>query len=151
MAFVICSGILLVLGVLIGNRAGAEAGERASSTRQYWLLNLAVLAALVIVIAVLGLFQLLLFEALAMGLAVGAIAGLKFGFGESVGPWKTFDRYFNVNRAHRDAASSGAGERRRARRRAGEAPPDVISVAPEADDGREAASDAPGGKRAKRK
>ena len=47
------------------------------------------------------------------------------GFGESVGPWKLLDRFFDVNRR---------SEARRGRRRAGaqaqpEKAPDLISVA----------------------
>ena len=67
--------------------------------------------------------------AIDLGLLVGCIAGLKMGFGESTGPWKVLDRFFNVNRAHREAARTGAGEARRRRRRNHEKAPDLISVA----------------------
>ena len=44
-----------------------------------------------------------------IGLLAGCIAGLKMSFGESVGPWKKLDSYFNVNRSHREASASGKG------------------------------------------
>ena len=128
MAFFICSAVLLVLGVLIGYRIGSELGGRAESTRQYWACNVGIAAACVLAIAVLGLVGLVLFEAVALGVLAGGVAGLKMAFGESAGPWKSHDRYFDVNRSHREAAG-GKGAERRARRRRGEAPPDVISVA----------------------
>ena len=58
----------------------------------------------------------------------GAIAGLKMGFGESVGPWKWLDNFMDVNRRHRKVAEKGNGEAYRRRRKTGEAGPNLISV-----------------------
>lgn len=128
MAFFIASAVLLVLGILIGQRVGSELGQRAETSKQYWLWNLAVVAGGIVAIAVLGLMTLVLFEAVALGFIAGGVVGLKLAFGESSGPWKAHDRFYNVNKGHQEAAKGGKGAARRRRRRTGEAAPDLISV-----------------------
>lgn len=128
-AFYVCMLLLFVFGVYIGFLLGSELGKRAVTTADYWKMNGAA-----VVVAVLLSFILagvpLLYGAI-IGLLAGCIAGLKMSFGESVGPWKKLDSYFNVNRSHREASASGKGEERRRRRKTGEAGPDLISVAPD--------------------
>lgn len=131
MAFLVCAVILFVLGVLIGQRAGSELGAKAVTKRDYWLANAGVALGGAIAVAVFGLLTLVLLEALAFGFIAGGIVGLKLAFGESVGFWKAHDRFYNVNRRHREAAEKGTGEKRRRARRRGEEPPAVISVTPD--------------------
>ena len=55
---------------------------------------------------------------LVIGLMAGAVAGLKLGFGESVGPWKFVDKTFRANKDQLRRAKDGkrAEAVRRARR-----------------------------------
>ena len=76
--------------------------------------------------AVLTLIPLL--AAVPLGLLGGCLAGLKMGCGESVGPWSWVDRFFNVNRGHRESTTSGTGAARRKRRSTGAPEPDLMSV-----------------------
>ena len=125
-AFFVCALLLLLFGLYIGFSLGSALGERATSTADYWKLNAgAVIVTVLLSFVFAGLP--LLYGAI-IGLLAGCIAGLKMGFGESSGPWRVLDRFYNINRAHREAAESGAGKRRRRRKREGGAAPDLISV-----------------------
>ena len=131
-AFIICFALIFVFSMYIGFTLGTWVGERTETARSYWLWNLAGVAVAVAVTPFLAALPLLF--ATPLGLLAGFIAGLKMGFGESVGPWAVLDRFFNVNRAHRQTTERGTGAARRRRRRRGEAAPDVISVASDARD-----------------
>lgn len=126
-AFIICFLILFLFSIYLGFAVGDWAGRRALSGRAYWLYNLA--AVLICVLATALIPWPAMLYATPLGLLAGALVGLKMGYGESTGPWKLLDRFFNVNRAHRETTRTGAGAARRARRRAGEQEPDLISVA----------------------
>ena len=130
-AFIISFVVLFVFCVYVGFSVGNTVGERTVTTREYWGLNVAVIAVCMLVTAMLGALPLL--YAVPVGLMAGGITGLKMGFGESVGPWAFIDRFFNINRAHRDTTKGGVGEARRRRRREGASAPDVISVTTDTD------------------
>lgn len=127
-AFMICFLLLFLFSIYLGFIIGNGLGERALSTRAYWLWHLAMVAACIVLTVLFSPF--LLLAVTPLGLLGGSIAGLKMGFGESVGPWKLLDRFFNVNRAQRWAARTGSAARARKRRRTGESAPDLISVTP---------------------
>lgn len=127
-AFIICAALVLIFGIVIGNRIGQELGEHVVTTRSYWLCNAGALVAGILLVAVLGVLGLALIQPGVLGLMAGAIVGLKMSFGESVGPWRVLDRALNVNRAHRETAERGTGPERRRRRASGEAAPQLISV-----------------------
>lgn len=125
-AFIIVSLVLFLFSVYIGFTVGQAAGAKVPSTRAYWMANGAAIVAAVLLTLILS--QLPLLYAAIVGLLAGVIAGLKMGFGESVGPWRKHDEAFNVNRAQRDAADKGTAAARRRRRSAGEREPDLIST-----------------------
>lgn len=140
MDVIIVTMLFGVLGIVIGWKVGSVWGSLAGTDRQYWMRNLAVVLvgiALSAVVAATGLTTLM---GLTVGLIGGSIAGLKMGFGKSVGVWQKHDRYFRVNKEHMKASdaaqrarSEGMTERQRAER-------DLMSVAPDAgsDDGSDA-------------
>lgn len=125
-AFIILSIILFVFSIYIGFQIAHATGKFAVTIADYWKMNAAAIVVAVIAAAVVASLPLL--YSVVIGLLAGYIVGLKMVFGESTGPWKVHDAAFNVNRSHRDTAARGGGEERRARRRAGEGAPDVISV-----------------------
>lgn len=125
-AFIICFALLFVFSIYIGFAIGNRAGEHALTNRAYWLYNAAAVAICVFVTAFVPLPAML--YATPLGLLAGALMGLKMGFGESIGPWKLVDRFYDRNRAHQRATETGSGRARRERRRAGEREPDLISV-----------------------
>ncbi len=133
-AFYICGLLLLLFGVYIGFAIGSSLGERAETNAEYWKMNAAA-----IVVAVLLSFILsglpLLYGAI-IGLLAGCIAGLKMSFGESTGPWAVLDRFFNINKGHRESTEKGTGAARRRRKRTGEKEPDLISVSGDRSSGR---------------
>jgi hypothetical protein len=63
-----------------------------------------------------------------IGVIGGVVAGLKLGFGESVGPWKFHDRYLRVNKdqLERSEDSKKAQATRDARAKGEE--PELMSV-----------------------
>ena len=129
-AIAIVGLMLLLFGLVIGVRVGEELSKRCITTRQYWLTNLAVFAAGVVCSAVVIAIGLVVGSAIVIGLLGGTIAGLKFGFGESTGPWKVHDKAFKVNKAQVAAAESGRAEENRRRRAEGGPEPELMSVAP---------------------
>ncbi len=127
-AFVVCWVVLLVFGVTVGYKLGVDAGEKALTSRDYWLRNLAALGIGIFVVALFGLIGLSLLQSVAYGAIAGSLTGLKLGFGESVGPWRKHDEFFNVNKRQRAATDSGKGAARRRRKHTGEDEPQLMSV-----------------------
>lgn len=125
-AFAILFILLFVFSIYIGFLLGSAAGERAVSSREYWVFNIAGVVVAMILTALLTLIPLL--AATPLGLLAGWIAGLKIGFGESVGPWKAHDRFLRVNRSQREPGQVEAARKHRRRTRSGESAPDLISI-----------------------
>lgn len=126
-SFLILFIILFLFSVYIGFLIGNEVCvKKVVTKRDFWIANIAGIV-IVLVVSLFLSFVPLLYAA-AFGALAGCIAGLKMSFGESVGPWKVADKFFNINKGHRKVAEEGTGEERRRRRKAGEAGPDLISV-----------------------
>lgn len=128
-AIVIVSLLLLVFGIILGVRTGEEMAKGLVTKRDYALANLKVFVIGAVISAVVYATGLVVLVAFTLGLIAGAIAGLKFGFGESVGPWKFHDKAFHVNEKQVEVAESGKGEARRRRRKEGGPEPELMSVA----------------------
>lgn len=128
MDVVIITMLFGVLGIVIGYKVGQVLGQGAETDRQYWLRNLAAVLVGVLISAVVAATGLVTLVGLALGLIGGAIAGLKFGYGKSVGPWNKHDTVFRVNKdqvkaaeSARKAKESGMTEQERSQR-------DLVSV-----------------------
>lgn len=133
MDVIIVTMLFGVLGIVIGWKVGTVWGSLAETDRQYWMRNLAVVLIGVVLSAVVAATGMTTLMGLTVGLIGGSIAGLKMGFGKSVGVWQKHDRYFRVNKDQvkasetaRRARSEGMTERQRAER-------DLMSVAPDGD------------------
>lgn len=124
-AFAIVNVLVFGFAVYIGFLLGDGWGKRIVTAKAYWLCNLGMLVGVVLLVT---LVAVPLIQVCAMGVLAGVIAGLKMGFGDSVGPWKWLDNFMDVNRRHRKVAEKGNGEAYRRRRKTGEAGPDLISV-----------------------
>lgn len=124
-SFAIVYLILFAFAVYIGFLLGDGWGKRIVTERAYWLINVGMLAGTVLIVTLVPVISV---QVCLMGVLAGNIAGLKMGFGESVGPWKWLDAFMNANRRHRKVAEAGTGEAYRRRRKTGEAGPDLISV-----------------------
>lgn len=123
MDVVIVTMLFGVLGIVIGYKVGQVLGQAAQTDRQYWLRNLAVVLAGIAVSAAVAATGLVTLMGLALGLIGGAIAGLKFGYGKSVGVWNKHDAVFRVNKdqvkaaqSAREAREAGMTEEQRAQR-----------------------------------
>lgn len=128
MDVVVVTMLFGVLGIMIGYKAGLEGGKTAANDRQYWARNGVALLVGVAVSAVVAATGLLTLMGLSIGLIGGAVAGLKFGYGKSVGLWRKHDTVFRVNKGQVAAADSakqardeGMTEEERAKR-------DLVSV-----------------------
>lgn len=128
MDVVVVTMLFGVLGIMIGYKAGLEGGKTAANDRQYWARNGVALLVGVAVSAVVAATGLLTLMGLSIGLIGGAVAGLKFGYGKSVGLWHKHDTMFRVNKDQVAAADSakqardeGMTEEERAKR-------DLVSV-----------------------
>lgn len=135
-AFIIVFLIVFLFSIYLGFTVGVHAGERAVTARAYWTYNLVAVVVCVLATVVLTLVPLLC--AAPLGFLAGCFTGLKMGYGESTGPWKLIDRFFNVNKRQRDRTGSAPGAQARRARKEGSAAPDLISVAPESQDARDA-------------
>lgn len=124
----IISILFLGFGIVIGQDLGEKLGQKCLSKKQYWLSNLGVFLAGIIISAVVTLLPSVIFPAFTIGMLAGAIAGLKFGFGESVGPWRFHDEKLRVNKDHLRAAKTGSAARWRRRKKFGEKEPELMSV-----------------------
>lgn len=89
------------LGLLGGIGAGLALGERVRGRpRRYWALNFATVAVCMVADFVglaLGWAPLAYG---AIGLMGGAITGLKYGYSESIGVWRTVDRFTGAEPLH---------------------------------------------------
>ena len=124
----IVSILFAVFGIFIGFHLGEDAGGRVRGTTGFFVANLAAVLAGSFLFMVVWMTGYVVLGMFAIGAVAGATAGLKFGYGESVGPWAVHDKAFNVNRSHRETAEKGCGEERRRRRASREDAPDLISV-----------------------
>ncbi len=127
------SAVLALVFFLFGIFAGVGLGERlvvrCVTKKEYVIANVLTLLAGAVVSAIVMITPYPMFVTLVIGLIGGTIAGLKMGFGESVGPWKAHDRYFRVNKEQ--LKRSETGERAEAVRRArrdGTPEPELMSV-----------------------
>ena len=127
-AVVISALLLMALGIVLGYAIGEKLSELTVTSGEYWRMNATVIVVGILVSALISLTGFVLFIALTIGMIAGAITGLKFGFGESVGPWKAHDRAFKVNKDMLDVAESGRGEARRRRKKDGGPEPELMST-----------------------
>lgn len=123
--FAVAYVLLFTFAIYIGFLLGDGWGKRIVTARSYWLINVGMIMGAVLLVTLLPIISV---QLCAMGVLAGCMAGLKMGFGESVGPWKWVDRFMNINRRQRKVAEKGTGEAYRRRRKTGEAGPDLISV-----------------------
>lgn len=129
----IASGIFALMFLLFGTVTGVGVGERlvkrCVTKREYVIANVVTLLVGAVACAIAMLTPIPVLVVLVIGLIGGTVAGLKLGFGESVGPWKAHDRYFRVNKDQ--LRRSENGERAEAVRRAhrdGTPEPELMSV-----------------------
>jgi hypothetical protein len=155
LAILIGAIVCLVFGIVLGYGMGERLAVDCITTKQYWKKNIEVLIVGSLASAVVWATGFVLLAGITIGAIAGAIAGLKFGFGESAGPWKAFDKTFRVNRDQVATAESGKGEERRRRRKEGGPEPELMSTitdapqdaAPDDSDGAQASGGKPKGSR----
>ena len=124
----IVSILFAAFGIVMGFHFGEEAGYRLEGKGAYAAANLAAVVIggflFMIVFAtgyvVVGMF--------AIGAVAGAVAGLKFGFGESVGPWKFVDKLMTPAARERDRERARTKRAELKREATGEAEPELMSV-----------------------
>lgn len=125
-AFMIVFVLVFIFSIYLGFSVGSHAGERAVTGREYWAYNLLAVVVCIIATAVLTLVPLLC--AAPLGFLAGCLTGLKMGYGESIGPWKVLDRFFNVNKGQRARTGRASSAATRRARKTGASVPDLMSV-----------------------
>ena len=140
-AIAVVSVLLAALGIFLGFHAGEEAGGRCNGTPGYAAANLLALAAGSLAFMVVWATGYVVLGMLAVGAVAGAVAGLKFGYGESVGPWRFVDRLMTPRARALDRERARARRAARERGCSGAEEPELMSVAP----GEGGGAQAPGG------
>ncbi len=120
--------VLFLFGIFAGVGLGDILAKKVVTKGEYVRMNLAILAAAVLVSAVVFLIGVSLFLALIFGVVAGALAGLKFGYGESIGPWGFADKKAGTNKDQVRRVGSKNAEAYRRHRRDGTPEPELISV-----------------------
>ena len=128
MGVIVVALLFGVLGIVIGWKVGSSLGEGAADDRQYWLRNLAVVVVGVLLSTLISALGLMTVAALGIGLIGGGIAGLKMGYGKSVGVWRRHDEYFRVNRDQVSAADAARRAREAGMTEEEMASRDLVSV-----------------------
>ena len=90
--------VLFLFGIVSGVGLGDELSRCCVTKREYGLANAGVLLVGALASSVVLVTGLSVLMGLVIGLMAGAVAGLKLGFGESVGPWKFVDKTFAPTR-----------------------------------------------------
>ena len=125
----IVSILFAVFGIFIGFHRGEDAGGRVRGTTGFFAANLAAVRAGSFLFMIVWMTGYVVLGMFAIGAIAGAIAGLKFGYGESVGPWKFVDRLMTPEARARDRERARVKRAERERARTGAAEPELMSVA----------------------
>lgn len=131
-AITVVSLLFAVFGIVVGFHLGDEAGARCEGTAKYGMANLVAVLAGSLLFMVVWMTGYVVLGTFAFGAVAGAIAGLKFGYGESVGPWKFVDRLMTPAARKRDRERARMRREARKRAKTGAAEPELISVSGDA-------------------
>lgn len=124
----IVSILFAAFGIFIGFHLGEDAGGRVRGTTGFFAANLAAVLAGSFLFMVVWMTGYVVLGMFAIGAIAGAIAGLKFGYGESVGPWKFVDRLMTPEARARDRERARVKRAKRERARTGASEPELMSV-----------------------
>lgn len=97
-ALLIVSLLLAGFGIVIGFHYGNEYGSSIETKRAFWKANLYCYLGIVIATALFIALGLVTLIFLCVGFLGGFIAGIRMGYGESVGPWKAHDRFYKPHK-----------------------------------------------------
>lgn len=125
----IVSILFAAFGIFIGFHLGEDAGGRVRGTTGFFAANLAAVLVGSFLFMVVWMTGYVVLGMFAIGAIAGAIAGLKFGYGESVGPWKFVDRLMTPEARARDRERARVKRAERERARTGASEPELMSVA----------------------
>lgn len=128
-AITVVSLLFAVFGIVVGFHLGDEAGARCENTARYATANVVAILAGSLLFMVVWTTGYVVLGMFAFGAVAGAVAGLKFGYGESVGPWKFVDRLMTPAARQRDRERARARRAAAKRARTGAAEPELMSVA----------------------
>lgn len=121
--------VLFLCGIVFGMGLGDELAKRCVTKGEYARANVLTLLVGALATALVVMTTLTVLVCLVIGAMAGTVAGLKLGFGESVGPWKFVDRTFHANKDQlRRAKDSKRAEAVRRARRDGTPEPELMSV-----------------------
>lgn len=128
-AITVVSLLFAVFGIVVGFHLGDEAGARCENTARYATANVVAILVGSLLFMVVWATGYVVLGMFAFGAVAGAVAGLKFGYGESVGPWKFVDRLMTPAARQRDRERARARRAAAKRARTGAAEPELMSVA----------------------
>ena len=127
-AITVVSLLFAVFGIVVGFHLGDEAGARCENTARYATANVVAILVGSLLFMVVWATGYVVLGMFAFGAVAGAVAGLKFGYGESVGPWKFVDRLLTPAARQRDRERARARRAAAKRARTGAAEPELMSV-----------------------
>ncbi|WP_051353747.1 hypothetical protein [Atopobium fossor] len=131
-AVAIVALVLFVFGTVLGEHLAESFGYKLVTRRDYVLANIAWFVGGIALSSIVWATGWTTLAAFSFGMIAGGMAGFKIAFGESVGPWKFVDKFFNTNKRHVAAANDAHADARREARRKwkeGKGPePELMSV-----------------------
>lgn len=128
-AITVVSLLFAVFGIVVGFHLGDEAGARCENAARYATANVVAILVGSLLFMVVWATGYVVLGMFAFGAVAGAVAGLKFGYGESVGPWKFVDRLMTPAARQRDRERARVRRAAAKRARTGAAEPELMSVA----------------------
>ena len=127
-ALTVVSLLFAVFGIVVGFHLGDEAGGRCEDNARYGMANLLAVLAGTLLFMVVWMTGYVVLGMFAFGAVAGAVAGLKFGYGESVGPWKFVDRLMTPAARQRDRERAHTRKAAIKRAKTGAPEPELMSV-----------------------
>lgn len=97
--------VLAAFGMVVGFHFGNELGSRLTSSREFWKYNGICYAIVVVLTAFFIALNLPTLIFVCVGGLGGFIAGIRMGYGESVGPWRAHDRFYTPHKNKKKRAS----------------------------------------------
>lgn len=93
-----------VAGLATGIWSGLKLGERVRDERpwKYWVLNGAAMVASLFALLLASFTRQIWVWSAVLSVFAGLLTGLKYGYGKSVGLWRTHDRFMHIDEELRD-------------------------------------------------
>lgn len=105
-AITVASLLIAVFGVVLGFEVGNRVGEAIPDSKTFWKDNAIAYVLGIVVSAFIWAAGWVVLSFGTIGALGGAIAGLRMGYGQSIGPWASLDRFLQRRKSKAAATDS---------------------------------------------